>query len=99
MPMAVRSHFPSSRRSVCGTDIRLLEIDTFEAASVTDRSARYHENAASAIVNGLGILWRRGNMCFHDFEYEQAVFVDEAGIDQLALEAREALADERCLHL
>jgi hypothetical protein len=50
-------------------------------------------------VDRLGIARRRRDVGLHDLEDEQAASVDLTAVHQFALEAREALRDERRVDL
>lgn len=76
-----------------------LEILRLELLAQIDRPARYHEDAISAVMNGLRIFGRRCHMGFHHLPNEQVVLLDHALLDQSAFEIRVAFFDERRLHL
>jgi hypothetical protein len=69
-----------------------------EQATAVDRSLCEPENALAAIVKRLGIH-HRGDVRLDDVPDEQPAFRDLAGVGELALEARVAFADQRCVDL
>ena len=76
-----------------------LKIRALEAAAVAHVAAGDHEHAVAAVVDGRRVLRRRGHVRLHHLEHEQAVALDQARVDQLALEVGVALGDERRLDL
>src|SRR5687767_3803703 len=71
-----------------------LEVDGFEFSAVAEGGARDHEDAVAAVVDGFGVAGGGRDVGFDDFEDEEAVFVDQAGVDEFAFEVGEAFGDE-----
>jgi hypothetical protein len=72
-----------------------LQIHGLEASPIAEIAPRDHEHPIAAIVDRLGIPWRRRHVGLHDLEDEEAVSIDPTPVDQSALEIRVALRDER----
>ena len=86
----------SGLRPRAGPSPAALQILRLEMLAIPRRiGARQHEHAVAAVVQRARILGRGRHVRLHHLQHEQAVLGDQARIDQPALEAREALADQR----
>ena len=91
-----RENSRAVERSPCQRRLFRLEHVRLELAAIPRRIlARDHECAVAAIMDGAWEFRRRRSVGLHDFQDEQAVFVDQAGIDQPAFKIGVAFLDQR----
>ena len=82
------------------TQRQLSQVLNLEVLSKFARIApRDHEHTITAVMNRPRVPGCGRGMCLDDLENEEAVFLDEARVDEFAFEVCIALADERRLDL
>src|SRR5437762_1538587 len=71
-----------------------LQVLRLEASPITHVAPRHHEHPVAAVVDCRRIVRRDRYVRLHHVEHKQAIALDQARVDQLALEVRIALRDE-----